>query len=60
MEINAKRLVENIKTLGRIGYEPEKGTTRPAYSKAYFEGKPMWRTSWRRQVFPSEKIRWEI
>ena len=38
MEINAKRLVENIKTLGRIGYEPEKGTTRPAYSKAYFEG----------------------
>ena len=38
MEINAKRLVENIKTLGKIGYKPEKGTTRPAYSKAYFEG----------------------
>ncbi|CCX60408.1 putative uncharacterized protein [Blautia hydrogenotrophica CAG:147] len=39
MRINGKRLYNHIKTLGGIGYEPELGTTRMAYSETFHEGR---------------------
>ena len=39
MKINGERLYQNIKTLGQIGYVPEHGTTRMAYSDTYDQGR---------------------
>lgn len=39
MKINKKRLIENVKKLGAIGYEEGKGTQRLAYSHAFNEGR---------------------
>ncbi len=38
-QINTERLVSRIKSLGAIGFEKGKGTTRVAYSPAFFEGR---------------------
>ena len=39
MEISIDRLMNNLLTLGKIGYEEHVGTSRPAYSNAFFEGR---------------------
>ena len=36
--MNIDRLMDNLMTLGHIGYEEGKGTSRPAYSKSFTEG----------------------
>ena len=38
-QINTGRLVSHIKVLGAIGFEEGKGTTRVAYSPAFFKGR---------------------
>ena len=38
MNINLKRLQKNIEELDKIGRDPEGGTSRLAYSPAYYEG----------------------
>lgn len=39
MRIDATRLIEQLETLGNIGFEAEKGTSRPAYSQAFNQGR---------------------
>lgn len=39
MIINSKRIVENLRKLGLIGYVEGEGTTRLAYSEAFFKGR---------------------
>lgn len=38
MAVNGERVVSDLKSLGKIGYEEGIGTTRVAYSPAYVEG----------------------
>ena len=37
--IHGERIVEHLMTLGHIGYEEGKGTSRMAYSKVFVEGR---------------------
>lgn len=39
MKINGERLLQEIETLGKIGYLPGSGTTRMAYSPAFAQGR---------------------
>lgn len=39
MNVDKERLVQELKNLGQIGYEAEKGTTRVAYSDAFYQGR---------------------